>query len=266
MTLRVLVADDEAVARQRVVRLLEASDDVQVVAACIGGEDAVGQILKHKPDVVFLDVQMPDLDGFGVLQAIEGRASPIVVFVTAFDQYAVRAFAVHAIDYLLKPYDEARFREALRRARALVSSADRVDARARLQAAIADYLDSSRANGARGLDRIAVKTNGVVRLVRSADVDWWETDGNYMRMHVGQSNHLIRMTANALEAQLDPRQFVRIHRRYIVNLDRVLEIRPWFGGDAVVVLRTGAKLRLSRTFRERLNAYLLGSGSAPIGA
>lgn len=266
MTLRVLVADDEAVARQRVVRLLEASEDVQVVAACIGGEDAVDKILELKPDVVFLDVQMPDLDGFGVLQAIEGRASPIVVFVTAFDQYAVRAFSVHALDYLLKPYDEARFREALRRARALVSSADRVDARARLKAAITDYLETSRAaTGPRALERIAVKTNGVVRLVRAADVDWWETDGNYMRMHVGQTNHLIRATANALEAQLDPRQFVRIHRRYIVNLDRVLEIHPWFGGDAVVVLRTGAKLRLSRTYRERLNAHLLGSGTASVG-
>lgn len=264
MTLRVLVADDEAVARQRVVRLLEESNDVAVVAACIGGEEAVDKILELKPDVVFLDVQMPDLDGFGVLQAIEGRAWPIVVFVTAFDQYAVRAFAVHAIDYLLKPYDASRFHEALRRARALAGSAERGGTRARLQAAIADYLATTRANAARGVERIAVKTNGVVRLVRTADVDWWETDGNYMRMHVGPANHLIRTTANALESQLDPSQFVRIHRRYIVNLDRVLEIRPWFAGDAVVVLRSGAKLRLSRTYRERLNTRLLGM--TPVGA
>ncbi|MGH7615952.1 MAG: LytR/AlgR family response regulator transcription factor [Gemmatimonadaceae bacterium] len=266
MTLRIVVVDDEAIARQRVIRLLEDMGGAEIVGKCAGGEAAVAQIAALEPDIVFLDVQMPDLDGFGVLQALAGRTPPAVVFVTGFDEYAVRAFEVHAVDYLLKPYDAARFREAFRRAEARAASSASCVYEGRLRALVAEYLDA-RGAGSRmhGLDRVAVKTDGIVRIVRTRDVDWWETDGNYVRIHVGAKAHLIRMTLTGVEAQLDASQFARIHRRYIVNLDRIAEIQPWFAGDAVIVLRSGAKLRLSRTYRLKLHAHLLGSSIGPDG-
>jgi two-component system, LytTR family, response regulator len=183
------------------------------------------------------------------------------VFVTAFDQYAVRAFDVHAVDYLLKPFDTGRFREAFARAKERVSGQSRGAEDERIRALLNDYVAASKPQASRQpLDRVAVKVDGVLKIVRTSDVDWWETDGNYMRLHVGGGSHLIRMTAASIEPQLDPRAFIRIHRRYIVNVDRIVEVQPWFAGDAIVVLRNGAKLRLSRTYRERLHARLGARG------
>ena len=256
--LTAIVADDEKIARKRLVRLIEETGAAEVVAACAGGREAVEQVIALQPQLLFLDVQMPDLDGFEVLQAIAGKASPTTVFVTAFDQYAVRAFEVHAVDYLLKPYDTTRFREAFNRAkeRAQPGPAARAD-EDRMRALIADYVATTQQTSPRQpLDRVAVKVDGVLKIVRTADVDWWETDGNYIRLHVGGTSHLIRMTAASIEPQLDPRSFIRIHRRYIVNVDRIVEVQPWFAGDAIIVLRNGAKLRLSRTYRERLHNRL----------
>jgi len=254
----VIVIDDENIARRRLVRLLEETGEATVVAECAGGRDAVGRIATLEPQMVFLDVQMPDLDGFGVLQALDGNPLPAVVFVTAFDQYAVRAFDVHAVDYLLKPYDTARFREAFARAKERIETRVRTDEDGRLRALLRDYLSDDRtSHGREFLDRVAVKVDGVLRIVRTNDIDWWETDGNYVRLHVGPTNHLIRATATSIESQLDPRQFLRIHRRYIVNIDRVVEVQPWFGGDSIVLLKGGAKLRLSRTYRDRLHSRLL---------
>lgn len=263
----VIVVDDENIARRRLVRLLEETGEAQVVAECAGGRDAVGRIATLEPQMVFLDVQMPDLDGFGVLQALDGNPLPAIIFVTAFDQYAVRAFDVHAVDYLLKPYDTVRFREAFARAKERVETRVRADEDGRLRALLRDYLsDDARASSGRDyLDRVAVKVDGVLRIVRTTDIDWWETDGNYVRLHVGPANHLIRATAASIENQLDPRQFLRIHRRYIVNMDRVVEVQPWFGGDSIVLLKGGAKLRLSRTYRERLHSRLLGVRGEAVG-
>ena len=259
--LTVVLADDEKLARRRLVRMLEETGEATVVAECAGGREAVARTIELQPQLLFLDVQMPDLDGFGVLREIQGLASPAIVFVTAFDQYAVRAFEVHAVDYLLKPFDTARFRDAFERAKERAARTERTDEENRMRALLHDYLADSVQEAAirRPLERVAVRVNGALRIVRTADVDWWETDGNYMRLHVGGNSHLIRMTASSIEGQLDPAQFLRIHRRYIVNIDRVVEVQPWFGGDAVVVLRTGAKLRLSRTYRERLHTRLLGA-------
>jgi two-component system LytT family response regulator len=202
---------------------------------------------------------MPDLDGFGVLQELGDSELPAIVFVTAFDQYAVRAFDVHAVDYLLKPYDTARFREAFERAKERIDTRTRSEEDQRLRTLLRDYLSvDGNGDGRDHLDRVAVKVDGVLRIVRTADIDWWETDGNYVRLHVGPSSHLIRATATSIESQLDPKQFLRIHRRYIVNIDRVVEVQPWFGGDSIVLLKGGAKLRLSRTYRERLHSRLLG--------
>ena len=265
--LTVVLADDEKLARRRLVRMIEETGEAEVVAECTGGHDAVARTIELKPDLLFLDVQMPDLDGFGVLQELAGQAAPAIVFVTAFDQYAVRAFDVHAVDYLLKPFDTARFRDAFARARERAERRAHTEEETRMRALLRDYLAETAHDATRPpLDRIAVRVDGALRIVRTADVDWWETDGNYMRLHVGTNSHLIRMTASSIEGQLDPRQFLRIHRRYIVNIDRVVEVQPWFGGDAVVVLRNGAKLRLSRTYRERLHTRLLGARSDALGS
>ena len=254
-----IVADDEKIARKRLARLVEETGSAAVVAACAGGRETVDQIVALQPQLLFLDVQMPDLDGFGVLHEITGKAAPITVFVTAFDQYAVRAFEVHAVDYLLKPYDTARFRDAFNRAteRAQAGGGAGAPQDERVRALLADYIATTQATSPRQpLDRVAVKVDGVLKIVRTADVDWWETDGNYIRLHVGSVSHLIRMTAASIEPQLDPRSFIRIHRRYIVNVDRIVEVQPWFAGDAIIVLKNGAKLRLSRTYRERLHNRL----------
>jgi len=262
--LTVIVADDEKLARRRLVRLIEETGEAEVVAACTGGRDAVEQTIARQPQLLFLDVQMPDLDGFAVLRELAGKASPAIVFVTAFDQYAVRAFDVHAVDYLLKPFDTARFREAFGRAKDRLSSGSRADDD-RIRALLADYVGGAQPPK-ESLDRVAVRVDGVLKIVRVADVDWWDTDGNYVRLHVGAASHLIRSTAASIEPQLDPRAFIRIHRRYIVNVDRIIEVQPWFAGDAVAVLRTGAKLRVSRTYRERLHARLGARPDAADGA
>jgi two-component system LytT family response regulator len=260
--LTVIVADDEKLARRRLVRLVEETGEAEVVAACTGGRDAVDQTIARQPQLLFLDVQMPDVDGFGVLRELAGKASPATVFVTAFDQYAVRAFDVHAVDYLLKPFDTARFREAFVRAKVRLSSRARGTDDERIRALLADYAAGAQQTTREPLDRVAVRVDGVLKIVRVADVDWWETDGNYVRLHVGGASHLIRSTAASIEPQLDPRAFIRIHRRYIVNVERIVEVQPWFAGDAVAVLRNGAKLRVSRTYRERLHARL---GARPDG-
>jgi two-component system LytT family response regulator len=264
--IRVLVADDEPLVRRRLVRLLRAEPGLEVVAECKGGRSAVEQIRALAPDLVFLDIQMPDLDGFGVIAEVGVDAMPAVVFVTAFDQYALRAFEVHALDYLLKPFDGERFQRALARARAQFGARPRSSGEEdRLRQLLAEMLGRTGESPARAaspyFERVAVKTEGSTRILQIADVDWFETDGNYVRVHVGRSTYLIRSTANRLQEELDPARFARIHRRYLVNLDRVVGLEPWFGGDAVVLLRDGTKLRLSRNFREGFLARMLGDHS-----
>ena len=260
----VLVADDEPLARRRLLRLLRAEDGIEVVAECKGGRSAVEQILARAPDLVFLDIQMPDLDGFGVIAEVGAERMPAVVFVTAFDQYALRAFEVHAFDYLLKPFEGERFDGALARVRSHLNAKRREEypGEEQLRRLLAEMLE--RESGGAGkpaspyFERVAVKSDGATRILQIADVDWFETDGNYVRVHVGKSTYLIRSTANRLQEELDPARFARIHRRYLVNVDRVVGLEPWFGGDAVVLLRDGTKLRLSRNFREEFLGRMLG--------
>jgi two-component system, LytTR family, response regulator len=260
----VLVADDEPLARRRLLRLLRAAPDIEVVAECKGGRSAVEQILARSPDLVFLDIQMPDLDGFGVIAEVGADRMPAVVFVTAYDQYALRAFEVHAFDYLLKPFEGERFDGALARVRAHLNARRREEypGEEQLRRLLAEVLGRDGESGAKPaspyFERVAVKSDGGTRILQIADVDWFETDGNYVRLHVGKSSYLIRSTATRLQEELDPDRFARIHRRYLVNLDRVVGLEPWFGGDAVVLLRDGTKLRLSRNFREAFLARMLG--------
>jgi two-component system LytT family response regulator len=267
----VLVADDEPLARRRILRLLRAEPGVEVVAECKGGRSAVEQIRARNPDLVFLDIQMPDLDGFGVIAEVGPEQMPSVVFVTAFDQYALRAFEVHAVDYLLKPFEADRFHNALIRARANLAprSEAAYPGEDRLRRLLAEVLggregEPATKTGSEFFERVAVKTDGATRILQIADVDWFETDGNYVRVHVGKSTYLIRSTANRLQEELDPRRFARIHRRFLVNIDRVVGLEPWFGGDAIVLLRDGSKLRLSRNYREGFLAMMLGDHSESV--
>jgi two-component system, LytTR family, response regulator len=269
MSVRALVVDDEAVARRRVSRLLAERDDVAVIGECSGGEAAVEAINRLQPDLVFLDVQMPDLDGFAVLRRIEPARLPAVVFVTAYDQYALRAFEACAIDYLLKPYEADRFAQAVDRAIQWIAKGTPSEQEERLKRLLREALQADRsaspeqasgglaAPGGR-IDRFMVKRGGKAQFVKAMDVDWLESDGNYVNLHVGKTSHLVRGTIAACAERLDPRQFVRIHRRYIVNVDRVKEVQPWFGGDYVILLEDGHKLRLSRNFREHFQSRMLG--------
>jgi two-component system LytT family response regulator len=266
MTARVVVADDEAVARRRLLRFLSERDDVEVVAECSGGRAAVEAINNLAPDVVLLDVQMPDLDGFDVLALLELERVPAIVFVTAHDQYALKAFDSAAVDYLLKPYEPERFNQAVDRAIRSSESASREDAEAQLRR----LLNGIRAErqlptndlslGSR-LDRFMVKRRDRTQFIRASDVDWLEADGNYIRLHVGTAQHLVRATIASCEDRLDPKMFVRTHRRFIVNIERIKEVQPWFGGDYVIVLQSGHKLRLSRSFREHFQARMVGGQS-----
>ena len=263
----VLVADDEPLARRRLLRLLRAEPGIDVVAECKGGREAVEQILARAPDLVFLDIQMPDLDGFGVIAEVGAERMPAVVFVTAYDQYALRAFEVHAFDYLLKPFESERFHAALSRVRGFLSARrrDGYPGEEQLRRLLAEVLgrdgDAAAKPASPFFERVAVKSDGGTRILQIADVDWFETDGNYVRVHVGKSTYLIRSTANRLQEELDPARFARIHRRYLVNVDRVVGLEPWFGGDAVVLLRDGTKLRLSRNFKEEFLGRMLGDMS-----
>jgi two-component system LytT family response regulator len=244
MTLRTLVVDDEAPARRRIRRLLAEEDGVAVVGECGDGESAVAMIAAERPDLVFLDVQMPERDGFEVVTAIPPVTLPAILFVTAYDRYALRAFEVHAVDYLLKPFSRERFRTALGRARERIAK--------RTQDAALESLTASLRHRQSFLSRVAVRSGARTIFVELAAVDWLEAADNYVRLHVRQREYLVRETLAALEAQLDPDRFVRIHRCAIVQLDRIAEMRPTSHGDAEVLLRDGRRLAASRTWRDRL--------------
>jgi two-component system LytT family response regulator len=250
--IRVVIADDEPMARRRLVRLLQQEADVEVVAQCVGGQSAVDAINANKVDLAFIDVQMPDLDGFALLDKVGVGRMPYVVFVTAFDQFAIKAFDVNAMDYLLKPYDTARFQKAMERARERI--------RATPEAAAADGTTRMSSH----LERIAVPVGGGIRVVRTKDIESFETDGNYLRLNAAGSRYMLRKTAAELESKLDPRHFIRIHRRFIVNIDKVHEVQPWFSGDAIVIMQSGSKLRLSRTHREAFYSIFSATRSAPV--
>jgi two-component system, LytTR family, response regulator len=249
--IRTLVVDDEPVARARVVALLGDEPDVEVVGECANGSQAVAAIADRSPDLVFLDVQMPEMDGFEVARRLGPDRMPAVVFVTAFDQYALQAFEVHALDFLLKPFSAQRFKSALSHAREQLAQRRATTMGRQLLEWLPEIQKREPI-----LDRLVVKSSGRIYFVRVADVDWCEAAGNYISLHVGQQSHLIRETMNHLEARLDPNQFVRIHRSTIVNVDRIQELRSSFNGEHVVLLRSGTRLALSRGYRDALQARL----------
>jgi two-component system LytT family response regulator len=247
-TMRALIVDDEPVARERLVQLLNQEADVEIIGQCANGPETVSAIEELAPDLVFLDVQMPEMDGFQVVRALDATRVPAVVFVTAYDEYAVRAFEVHALDYLLKPFSGVRFRATLEHVRDQLQRHRTSDLGRRLLALAPTLWDKS--GTTRAADRLLVRSTGRVHFVRTAEIDWCEAAGNYVRLHVGGDSHLFRETMNGLESKLDPRHFVRIHRKTIVNVERIEELRSSLGGECTVYLRNGAKLTLSRGYRD----------------
>ena len=264
--LRTLIVDDEPLARRTIRNLLAEDPDVEVVGECGGGAEAVESIRSRPPDLLFLDIQMPGMDGFGVLEAVELERISAVIFVTAYDAYALKAFEVHALDYLLKPFTDERFREALARAKSHVELrearglAESLRAFLRGRAASEDETAAPAAPGKKGgyLTRFMVKVGGRVIFINPSDVDWIEADNYYVKLHVGGRAHLLRLSMKELEERLDPKTFWRTHRSAIINLDRVKELHQHPSGEYVVVLRDGTELKLSRARRERLQELLMG--------
>jgi len=246
MKVRTLIVDDETLARERLRQLLQDEPEIELLGECADGTEAVEVIQRQSPDLIFLDIQMPELDGFGVLQAMTSTPAPVVVFVTAHDKFALRAFEVHAADYLLKPFDRERFKKAL--ARAMDRVKHREGAAQQAQAAVLAELKPP----SRPLERLAVKTSGKVIFVKLEDVDYIESAHNYVEVHVDKQSHLLRETLNSIEARLPAEKFVRISRSVIVHIERVKELQPLFYGEYAVTLHNGTRLTLSRRYRDRL--------------
>jgi two-component system LytT family response regulator len=257
MPMRVLIVDDEPLARGKLKSLLAREPDVEVVGEAGDGRGALDAIASLNPDLVFLDVQMPELDGFGVLAELPADARPAVVFVTAHDQFALKAFEVHALDYLLKPFDRERLVMALNRARQqLAAPTGQAELQNQLSALLAGMKPPARAAAP---DRIAVKTGGRILFVNTAEIDWVEAADNYVKLHLGKVEHLMRETLSSIEQRLSGAGFVRISRSVIVHPRTVRELQPLFHGDQAVILKDGTRLTLSRTHRDALDK-LVGGG------
>jgi two-component system, LytTR family, response regulator len=255
MTIRAVIVDDEPLARRRIRSMLAGADDVEVIAECANGREAIEAIEESPPDLLFLDIQMPELDGFDVLQAIGVGQVPAVIFVTAYDQFALRAFETHALDYLMKPFDDERFEAALQRARGRIREQQGGDLDSRLRA----LLDEVRVD--RGyLQRLVVPSGHRSVFIRTEQVDWIEAERNYIRLHVGGQTYLLRENMSRIEAALDPAMFCRIHRSTIVNIDRIQAVESLLRGEYLVVLHDGTKLTSSRSYRRNLHA-VMGRGS-----
>jgi two-component system LytT family response regulator len=243
-----LIVDDEPLARKFVRRMLENHSAVEIVGECSNGKEAAAAIREKKPDLVFLDVQMPEMDGFTTLETLSAESLPQIVFVTAYEQYAIRAFEIHALDYLLKPFDQPRFDKAM--TRVYEKNVDREQANTERKQ-IAALLENVSPKSPY-LERLVVKTGGRIIFLKTSEIDWIQADDKYAHLHAGSKSHLVRQTLGTLEAQLDPRKFVRIHRSAIVNVEHIQELQPMFAGEHTVVLENGTKLTLSRSYKNKL--------------
>lgn len=247
MKIRTVIVDDEPLGRERIRALLSSDPEIDVIEECPDGRRAVTVIERSSPDLVFLDVQMPEMDGFAVLDAIAGDRMPVIIFVTAYDRYAVQAFEVHALDYLLKSFDRERFQAALQRAKEEIHRSKTGVLNERLVGLLEDLQTKQKR-----LTRLVVKSGGRVVFLRVDEIDWVEAADNYVRIHAGRESHLIRETLQSLEGRLNREKFLRIHRSTLVNLDRIRELQPIFHGDYLVKLNDGTELTLSRNYREKL--------------
>ena len=248
---RALIVDDEPLARRRIKSLLAHDSSVDVIGECSDGYKAVRSINELTPDLVFLDVQMPAMDGFEVIKTIGAERMPTVIFVTAYDQYALKAFEVNALDYLLKPFDRKRFQKTLEKAKIMIKGLQNGNVNNQLLSLLGDLRREQKIP-----ERFIIKSGGRVVFLRAEEIDWMCAVGNYVRLQVGRDSHLMRETMTGMESKLDPVSFMRIHRSTIVNLDRVKEVQPWAKGEYVVIMRDGTRLIMSRRYRERLNERL----------
>jgi two-component system LytT family response regulator len=255
MTYRVVVVDDEPLARRGIVSRLQPYSQFQVIAECANGEDALQVIAEQKPDLIFLDVQMPEMDGFEMLEHLPVEERPAVVFLTAFDQYALRAFQVHATDYLLKPIDDVRFNEAVERVERMLQMERDNTLSERLESLLSD-LHARRASG--NAQRFAIRNGRRIFFVTANEVEWIEAQGDYAALHVNGKTHLLREPLHILERRLDPTAFIRIHRSTIVRLDRIAEMQALANRDCLLRLKDGTPLRVSRSYSDRLQAALGG--------
>jgi two-component system LytT family response regulator len=255
MTIRAVIVDDEPLARRRIRNLLAEAEDVEVAAECANGEEAIRAMEESPPDLLFLDIQMPELDGFDVLQAVGVGRVPVVIFVTAYDQFALRAFEAQALDYLLKPFDDERFEAALQRARGRIRERQGGDLDARLRALLEEVR-----GGSGYLQRLVVPAGHRSIFIRTEQIDWIEAERNYVRLHVGGRAHLMRENLSRIASALDPATFCRIHRSTIVNVDRIQAVESLFRGEYLVVLHDGTKLTSGRSYRDNLHA-VMGKGS-----
>lgn len=254
MNIRTLIVDDMPLARQRLKRHLRKEPDITIVGESTNGAEAVAAIESIKPDLVFLDVQMPEMDGFQVVETVGVGNMPAVIFVTAFDQFALRAFEVHAIDYLLKPFDEERLQRTLARARKIIQEPENENLDERMRKLLEDFRSEPKY-----IKRLAVKNAGRTIYLHVDEIDWISAAGNYLELHIGKKTHLIRERLTALEPKLDAERFVRIHRSTLLNVERVKEVHPLFNGDQIVILKDGTELTLSRTYRENFIDILEGN-------
>jgi two-component system LytT family response regulator len=253
MSIRTIIVDDHPLARERLVSLLDEEDDIEIVATAATGIEAVTAVKRYAPDLVFLDVQMPEMDGLTVVETIGIEAMPPTVFVTAYDAYAIKAFDVHALDYLLKPFGRERLRQTLARVRRHLER-DRAGALAARLLSVVDELRQPRRSG----DRLVIRVDGRVRFIEIDQIDWLEAEGNYVRLHCGEESHLVRDTIARMHERVGEASFFRIHRSRVVNLARIEELRIGRGGDYDVILTDGRMLGLSRLYKDALQQRLAG--------
>jgi two-component system LytT family response regulator len=253
-----IIVDDEPLARRNIRLLLKDDPEIEIAGEANSGSEALALIRKHSPDLVFLDIQMPEMDGFGVLENIEAEKLPVIIFVTAFDQYALKAFEFHALDYLLKPFDDARFSKALAKAKLQVEQRELKDLSERLVALLEGREQRQTDEPPRGkfVSRLLIKSAGRVFFLKIDEIDYIQAEDYYVKLHVGRKGHLLRETMNEMEAKLDPSTFLRIHRSTIVNIERIRELQQHFNGEYIVLLHDGTELKLSRSRREQLQSLL----------
>jgi two-component system LytT family response regulator len=245
--IRVVIVDDEPHARKRIRQLLKRESDFEIVGEEGNGTDAIATIDRARPDVVFLDVQMPEADGFDVVRAIDPRDLPYIVFVTAYDEYALHAFDVHAFDYLLKPFSQSRFREAVQRVREDIARRDERERRRALEALLRDVRAERRQE-----ERLTIKSGGRIFFAKSSEISWIESSGNYVLLHIGDREHLVRHTLKSIQAMLNSEKFIRVHRSRIVNIDHAREICSTPNGGHSIVMKDGTRLHVSRQYYGRL--------------
>lgn len=254
MKIRALIIEDEPVARKRMKRLLAGDSEIEIIGECADGREAVAAIQKLKPDLIFLDIQIPEFDGFDVLKAIKSEQMPFVIFVTAFDKYAIKAFEFHALDYLLKPFEPERLQSSLDRVKKQIQQKNNGDLENRLRSLLEDVKSEPKYQ-----ERLAIKSGGDILFLKTDEIDWIEPAGNYLRLHVGKESHLLRETLGGLESRLDPKKFVRIQRSIIVNATRIKKLHPLFRGEYVVVLQNGIRLTTTQGYRDKLSGLIEGT-------